>query len=422
MMSFTGIKRALAVFLAATTLLLVGCGKTDNPQTQPSSNTAKNHNLTFVVADKTNWDKEINIGDYTYTLAVSLKENGTLELVGTCTGRYVPQQSGNQGGSGGGEETQPTEPPATLPPLTQSEKDALKFTQTGTWEYEKGYGYNITLNNYSTKTNYDKASSRHYFYAEVVKDGASLGLLEFMAKDTSFRNDIAADYQEFELRDAAYVFELFETNTGNNPNSTRLYLLKDGTASSLVYQGSSGTYKRGTWVKNADNSLTVTIGGENYDCDYCDIAGKEGYRVKYNSKTMYSNGNVTYTDVDFNGEVVKTLQCAEQDYTLELTEKGFAVLRKDGEAKVTGKYTEKDGVYTVTLDGKTFISDGETITVEFTEQSSNSSSGGGESATRTFNLDGSVPSGGQSGGSEGGEQPGGSEGGEQPGGSEGGEG
>ena len=86
-----------------------------------------------------------------------------------------------------------------------------------------------------------------------------------------------------------------------------------------------------------------------------------------------------------------TLQCAEQDYTVALTEKGFAVVMKDGQVDSTGKYTEQDGVYTIVLGDDTFVSENGTITLEFADNSQMASSGGEDPETRTFALDGSVP-------------------------------
>ena len=134
--------------------------------------------------------------------------------------------------------------------------------------------------------------------------------------------------------------------------------------------------------------------GKDYTADYCDVSGKEGYRITYNSDTMYasvSGAEISYTDEDFNGKTVMTLQCAEQDYTVALTEKGFAVVMKDGQVDSTGKYTEQDGVYTIVLGDDTFVSENGTITLEFADNSQMASSGGGDPVSRTFALDGSVP-------------------------------
>lgn len=393
----TGIPRAAVAGLALCAVLLTGCTKspsgTETTPTASSSTSQSDGNLSFVAADKSNWDKEVAIGDYQYTLAVNFAKGGTLTLTGTCTGRKQAEaQRGGPGGSGNSDEE--TTEATTQPELTDSEKAALNFTLTGTWTYDTGYGYTVTIGDYTTKTDYDKASARQVFYAQITANGATSDLIQFQGKDTAFRKEIAADYEDFEIRDAAFVFEYVQTGSNNNPNSTHLYLEKDGSANALTYQGSSPTYKRGSWKENADKSLTLTMDGKDYTADYCDVSGKEGYRITYNSDTMYasvSGAEISYTDEDFNGKTVMTLQCAEQDYTVALTEKGFAVVMKDGQVDSTGKYTEQDGVYTIVLGDDTFVSENGTITLEFADNSQMASSGGGDPETRTFALDGSVP-------------------------------
>lgn len=396
----TGIPRAAVAGLALCAVLLTGCTKspsgTETTPTASSSTSQSDGNLSFVAADKSNWDKEVAIGDYQYTLAVDFAKGGTLTLTGTCTGRKQAEaQRGGPGGSGGsGNSDEETTEATTQPELTDSEKAALNFTLTGTWTYDTGYGYTVTIGNYTTKTDYDKPSARQVFYAQITANGATSDLIQFQGKDTAFRKEIAADYEDFEIRDAAFVFEYVQTGSNNNPNSTHLYLEKDGSANALTYQGSSPTYKRGSWKENADKSLTLTMDGKDYTADYCDVSGKEGYRITYNSDTMYasvSGAEISYTDEDFNGKTVMTLQCAEQDYTVALTEKGFAVVMKDGQVDSTGKYTEQDGVYTIVLGDDTFVSENGTITLEFADNSQMASSGGGDPVSRTFALDGSVP-------------------------------
>lgn len=87
----TGIPRAAVAGLALCAVLLTGCTKspsgTETTPTASSSTSQSDGNLSFVAADKSNWDKEVAIGDYQYTLAVNFAKGGTLTLTGTCTGR-----------------------------------------------------------------------------------------------------------------------------------------------------------------------------------------------------------------------------------------------------------------------------------------------------------------------------------------------
>lgn len=436
MKSISGIKRIIVAILLVCLVVLSGCtgGNETTAPTDPQGSDAK---LTFVVADKTNWDKEVTLDGYSYTLAVNLKDGGVLELVGTCTGKaQAAATGGQQGGSSDGEETgeaageaggeaagNEETVPETEAPMTDADKAAKNFTKTGTWVYEAGYGYTVTIDGVTTKTNFDKASARHYFYMDITHNGSSTGLIQFQGKDTGFLKEIASDYEVFELRDAKIVFEAYGNTTTGNASTTSLYLEKDGTANSNVQSGSSTTYTRGSWVENADGSITLTIGGSVYNVDYCDVSGKEGYRVTYSSTTMYytlSGAEVSYTDEDFNGKVVVTMQCAEQDYTLEVTERGFAVLKENGSVSTTGKYVVTDGIYTVTLSGVDYVSEGNTITISFEKAGDSSNT---TTVTRTFNLDGTVPEASVTDPTEGGEPvEGGEEGSEGTEGSEGAEG
>ena len=384
----------LVVGLIACIALLAACGTTttDKPEDTKANNQQSSNGeavLSFVAADKTNWDMEVAIDGLNYKFVIDLNADNTVSVKATCTGRVQASTGNNMGGFGGQEETQA--PAETEAPLTEAEMRAQDFTVDGTWTYETGYGYTITLPNGTVKTDFDKASSRTYFYSEIEKDGVKSPLTQFQAKDSNFRKEIAADYQDYEIRDAEYTFEI-TVQQNNNPNSTHLYLEKDGVANSLVYQGSSPTYKRGMWnIDPEDDLLTIYIEDEMIKGDYCDISGKEGWRVKYNSNTMYSRDDVEYTDEDFEGKVVKELPGAN-GATLQFTEKGFAKL-VDGEDVYTGKYTEENGVLTVTIDGHECVSENGSITVAIEKSSGSGSGGDTETTEYTFNLDGSVPEG-----------------------------
>lgn len=63
----TGIPRAAVAGLALCAVLLTGCTKspsgTETTPTASSSTSQSDGNLSFVAADKSNWDKEVAIGD-----------------------------------------------------------------------------------------------------------------------------------------------------------------------------------------------------------------------------------------------------------------------------------------------------------------------------------------------------------------------
>ena len=379
----------LVVALVLCAVMLTACDEGSTAETKkPSSNNSSSTKtddavLHFVAADKTDWDMEVTIGDYNYTLAIDLKSDNTLTVAATCTGRYEANAGGNNmGGSGATEETQA--PAETQAPMTDADKQAQNFSYEGTWTYEKGYGYTLTFPNGTVKTDFDKAASRQYFYTEIVKDDLKSDLVQFQAKDSNFRKEIAADYVEFEERDAEYIFSVVVIGN-NNPNSTHLYLEKDGVANSLTYSGSSPTYKRGMWnIDPEDNLLTVYIEDAMYKGDYCDIAGKEGWRLRYNSNTMYSRDDVEYTAEDFEGKVTAEIKSEDGSYTLKLTEKGFAVVVDGDGNEIAGKYTGEADAMVVTLDGVEYKAADGKITISF-EKSSGSGSGT-ETVEATFPL------------------------------------
>lgn len=395
-------QKMLAAVMAgglAFSLALTGCGSgTASTETGKKADTSAKMQTTesqtqeslpeFVAADKTNWDKEVNIGSYAYTLKVTLNSDGTLELAGTCVGKA--QEAVQQGPGGGGGSDPSATPAEDVPEPDEATKRSLDFKQSGTWTKDTGYGYILVLNDASvtTKTDFDKASSRHIFYLPVFANDASAGLVQFQGKDTAFRKEIASDYEDFEVRDAEITFTANGTTQTGNASTTNLWLEKDGTANCLVQSGSTPTYKRGMWTTDAaTGNITVSLWGTDYTAIYCGTAGKEGYRVNYDGTLMYSNENVTYTDEDFDGKTVMTLLCGEGDYTLELTDKGYAVLRENGARSKDGSYTGSGDSLVVVLDGTTYAAEGGKLTVSWTSGSGSSAS----TVERVFNTDGTQP-------------------------------
>lgn len=369
----TGIKRciALACMAVCCIVLLAACGG-GAENTSAGTASGSDDALTFVAADKTNWDKAVSIGDYAYNIAAVLNDDGTVTMTATCAG---------EGASGEPEEG--------------VDYSANSFIKTGTWIKEEGYGYTVTIDGYTAKTDYDKASARQYIYMEIENGGETSGLVQLQAKDVAFRDEMADDYEDFEIRDAQYIFTASGTSGNGNATQTKVYLEKDGSANAIVQQGSSPTYTRGAWTENADKTLTVTLGSE-LSADYCDEPGREGYRLTYNGSTMYasvSGAEIAYADSDFDGETVRTLSCPERDYTVELTEKGVvSVFDSSGSKAASGRWTEEDGVLTITLGGNTFVSDDEgSITLQFTVTSGMGPFASSEPAERAFPADGSVP-------------------------------
>ena len=352
-------------------LLLAACGGGGDKSGAPAGQ--GNAPLVFVAADQSNWDKALGIGEYSYYIALVLNDDGTAALNATCAGAG-----------------------ATGEPESREDFSANDFSKSGTWTKEEGYGYEITVDGYTTKTDYDRASARQYVYIVINNGDATSGLVQLMAKDTSFRTEIAEDYDIFEARDAYLTFSANGNSGNGNATQTKVYLEKDGTANAVVQMGASPSYTRGTWSENADKSLTVDLNGAKI-ASYCGDSGREGYRLTYNGSTMYasvSGAEIAYTDEDFDGKTVRTLSCGERDYTVELTEKGTAkIVNASGASVAVGTYTQTGDTLTVVIDGVAYVSDGDgNITLSFTVVSSG---GGpfGRSTTyeRSFPIDGSLP-------------------------------
>ncbi len=368
-------RRLLALCLAlciAAALTACGGGTKDSTSEADTAKPAGNAPLVFVGADKTNWDKALGIGEYSYNIALVLNDDGTVTMNATCAGA---------GPSG--------------EPESKEDFSAHDFTQTGSWTKEEGYGYTVTLGDYTTKTDYDKASARQYMYIEIVNGDDTSGLVQLLAKDTSFRTEIAEDYEIFEVRDAKLVFVANGTAGNGNATQTHIYLEEDGTANSLVQQGSNPSYSRGSWTENENKSLSVTLGANSYTADYCDIEGREGYRIIYNGNAMYatlSGEPADYVDKDFDGETIRELTCGERDYTVSLTEKGIAgVFNSNGMRVASGAYTEENGVLTVDIGGNTLVSEDGIITLQFTVAGGRGPFGGTTTVERSFPIDGSIP-------------------------------
>ncbi|MBR1814611.1 MAG: hypothetical protein IJ773_12435 [Lachnospiraceae bacterium] len=390
-------RKLLAAAMAgglALMLAFTGCGKRpvsqsgSQPGNDPSQSVVEQGPIMeFVAADKTNWDKVVNIGSYSYTIKVTLDADGTLELAGTCVGKA--QQAEQSGPNRGGGSDPSATPAEDVEEPDEAKMRSLDFKQTGTWTKEEGLGYTLVLADaVVTKTNYDKASARQYFYLPIYANDANAGLIQFQGKDVNFRKEMASDYERFEIRDAKYSFEANGSTATGNSSTTSVWLENDGSANCLVQSGSNPTYKHGFWEMDPETkNITVSLWGTDYYAIYCDVAGKEGYRLSYDGSLLYSNTEASYVDEDFDGKTVSTLQCYEGDYTLNLTEKGIAVLMQNGSRSKDGTYTGEGDSLVVVLDGTTYTAADGKLNISWTSGSGSSAS----TVERVFNTDGSKP-------------------------------
>lgn len=403
----------LLIAASVSSGMLAGCGAQGDANTETSqSKQEEDYVLSFVAADKTNWDKEVTIGEHTYTLVVNLDDDNTLKFVGTCTGEAEAETGNNMGpgggmgGPGGGAPGGEANPEAGAPTQesqseteTETEPDSdsgdlskYNFEMDGTWSYEDGWGYTLTLEDGQDTTvtaNFDKASSRQYFYYNLAPtingEKQEAGLVQFQAKDTKFRSEMAADYVIDEERKATYIFEGEGTTATGNASTIKIYCKNDGTVACMIQKGSESSYAVGTWTEDEKtHTMKISTTDGEFTADYCDIAGKEGYRVFMTASggmgpsttlTCYAAiadgvDVTTYTDADFEGKTVKTMTCKEGDYTIELTEKGFLKVKSADTVSETSTYTydESSDTYTLIVGGQTYTvpNEGGTYTAEIT--------------------------------------------------------
>lgn len=348
----------LAISLAVITVLS-GCNQTKEIKTNNNAATS-DYVLSFVAADKTNWDLEVTYGTHVYTIATNLKKDNTFVLEGTCVGEAeIVEGENSQAGFAGA--NQPNDTRKEEQAKDKTDYSMYDFDLTGTWSYEKGWGYTLNFedtNNTVVTADYDKASSRQYFYynlAPVIQgEQQSSFLIQFQANDIAFRSEMAADYVIAEERNATYIFKASgKTQTGNQIRMN-IYCMENGNATVINQSGSSTTYQIGSWTEDKTNHiLSLTIGDTTTVAEYCGISGKEAYRMSVTSSGGFGPATTIlcylplvdglkasdYVDSDFEGDTVKTLVCPENDYSIILTEKGILKVMSGGTVSEKSTYT-----------------------------------------------------------------------------------
>ena len=376
---------SLALILAVT--VFAACG--DKNETPPEENGAV---VTFVAVDGTNWDANVTIAEKTYNLSLELDKDNTFDLKGTCKGKAStgggPGGGFPGGGFPGGGQTE-TEEPEEDPDEGRTDWTEYDFAIDGTWSEDKGYGYVLKFNdgeNTEIHVNFDTISGRHYFYyyisPTIAGEKADDTLVRMEARDSAYRKNLVSDYKIYEERTCTYMFRGGQEGGSGNLASGYVYLMPGGSLVSLSGTSNSLTYTAvGNWSENKEEHvISMNINGTDYKTDaYCDIPGREGYRMQYSvssfggssSMTLYASCDTSkytwdlYTTEDFEGQVVHKLEGKE--YDLVLTEKGFArVENKSGEVTVSTRYSESDGNYTFTETSYGTISaqtEGTTVTI-----------------------------------------------------------
>ena len=156
---------------------------------------------------------------------------------------------------------------ATSTTITVKTEDLAShnWTLTGTWKMDEGYGYVITLDD-ERKTevhaDFDKIQGRHQFYYTVEIEKTKSTLL-FQAKDPTFKNSLAKDYQIWDVRDSKYIYYAKATGNNNSVATAYLYLHKDGSGviNAPVSRSANRSSTFGlTWTEN--NGVITLVDGE----------------------------------------------------------------------------------------------------------------------------------------------------------------
>lgn len=384
--------------------------------------------LNFVAVTKTGWDADttftsvVNEKDYnlTYKLSLDLNKDKTLKLTGTCQSGKEKTSGGQGGGPGGpGDSGGPGGAPAMLaeeqaPSESTEETPAITdwtpydFTLSGTWSEQTGWGYTVKIDGTEIKVDYDLTQGRHtfYYYAAptINNKKADEVLVQMQAKDSDYRKTLASDYQTYHVKESAYVMYGFNDN-GGNFTRVNIYLMPDGSVASYSESGSSLTYNgKGSWREDKTaNTLAITVGTSTYNSNAYDEA--VGYRINYSSSitgfvsTVANKTSKELTDKDFEGETLFTLSGkdanTQADYTLDITQKGWAILKDSAGSRVAVcTYEKQNGNYVIAYGQDTYTSaetaDGISVTMAFSVTTTNSS---GQASTTNYNitLTGTVP-------------------------------
>ena len=281
-------------------------------------------------------------------------------------------QGGQQGPGGPGGDQQQGETSAE-PAEDTTDYSQYDFSISGSYVFEKGYGYKISLddaNKTVIHTDFDKIEGRHEFYYSVAV-GDKSSLVHFQAKDPTFKNQLADGYKKWDERDSTYIF--YAKATGNNNSVATAYMYLHGSDHSVVVNTPSGAnrdIKYGMTWEEKDGAIVVHNGDENIVADKTlPNAEHQGYRLVYSSNTYYCSLNPEVkwkklTIADFEGanthEFVGSYTTSgpdggEKAVNLNLVEDGKAKLYLGSStASFVGSW-EKDSAnkLTIVLDGKT---------------------------------------------------------------------
>ena len=245
------------------------------------------------------------------------------------------------------------------------------WSMDATCTYEKGYGYKIVFNDEGkteVHTDFDKTEGRHEFYYRVTI-GQTSSVLKFQAKDPTFKDSLAKDYQKWDVRDSKYIF--YAKATGNNNSVATAYMYLHNTNGEVTVNTPNGANRSlsfGMKWGEKDGVITVKDGETAYVADKSVNAEHPGYRLVYGGNTYYCSLNPDFkwkkfTTADFEGanvhEFVGSYTTSGPDggtkeVNLNCVEDGKAKLYLGSStASFVGTWTkDASNKLTITLDGK----------------------------------------------------------------------
>lgn len=341
-----------------------------------SSCTKERRAFAFVAVNSGEWDQEITIGDWKYKFRGNLLDNHDVIFKATTTGRK--SQAGGPGGPGGGfpgggfpggapfgaqggQVETPTEPT----PEELKEKD---FEFKGTWKEEKGYGYILTMAD-KDKTvihaDFVKTEGRHQFYYNVTnKDNVSETVF-FQAKDPTYKDRLADDYEVWDKRDSKYVYKAKGTGNNGSLAYAYLYLHNDGSVveNTPKDRSASRTVVIGKTWKEDNGIITVKDGDKTYTSKKCIDSSIDAsmialpnytYLVSNTKSFKWTKLTPEHFDVKatykFKGEVSQMFG-GNVEVTLFLNPEGKCKYYEGNSftPKKEGTWTEENKVITITL-------------------------------------------------------------------------
>ena len=258
-----------------------------------SSCTKERRAFSFVATTDSERDAAVTIGDWQYKFRGNLLDNHEVLFKATTVDRKTAGGPGGPGGfpffidnatqknslgkeggpgpggfpgvPGGGQGGQ-----EELEPPSEEELRAQDFEIKGTWEHEKGYGYILTLadeDNTVIHADFNKTQGRHEFYYNVKNKAGAVETVFFQAKDPTYKDRLADDYEILDKRNSIYIFKAKVSGNNCSLSYAYLYLHKDGkvventpkdrSAGRTVILGKTRSEENGI-IKVIDNNKTYT--------------------------------------------------------------------------------------------------------------------------------------------------------------------